>query len=259
MVVHGFGFPQDSRLEFVFANEAIEASVNSVAADGRSLQVTIPDLQGHVGQLATIELIVPFLNDLSLRLDDFFEVLDGGPAPTLSLLEVVPSVGTICGGYEVTIKGEEFRPSLQVFFADEAAIGLVVDDARTVRVIVPAVPEGTTAVAVRVVDGAIMDTLDGAFTFEHPAPPFRRGDVSEDGNISTLDIVLLSDILAGSMVALPANLDSADANDDSIIDGGDVTKLTNALFGDRLPLPEPFIVPGLDPTPDSLTSCPGTF
>ncbi len=65
--------------------------------------------------------------------------------------------------------------------------------------------------------------------------------------------------LAGSMVALPANLDSADTNDDSIIDGGDVTKLTNALFGDRIPVPEPFIEPGLDPTPDSLTSCPGTF
>ena len=42
-------------------------------------------------------------------------------------------------------------------------------------------------------------------------------------------------------------------------DGGDVTRLTNALFGDRIPLPEPFIEPGLDPTPDSLTSCPGTF
>ena len=124
---------------------------------------------------------------------------------------------------------------------------------------VPPVPEGTAAVRVSVVDGEIMDALDGAFTYEHPAPPFRRGDVNGDGQISVLDIVRLSDILVGTPVALPANLDSADANDDSAINGGDVTKLTDALFGDRLPLPEPFLEPGLDPTPDSLTSCPGTF
>ncbi len=250
----GAGFAPLSAVTFVFPNgDRLAATVDRVDADGRRLLVRTPNMTGHEGEIADIELMVPSVT--TLRLPSSFTV-SGGGGDELAIVSVTPSNGTICGGDEVIVAGRAFLASLEVLFGDVPAPSVVVLDAQTARVVTPEVPEGTETVGVSVrTDGISSVRLDGGFTFEHPAPAFVRGDVNGDEQISIADTVFLSELVAGSSVDFPENLDAADVNDDGVIDGGDVTALMEHLFGGRTTLPLPWPDLGLDPTPDFLTSC----
>jgi len=84
-------------------------------------------------------------------------------------------------------------------------------------------------------------------------PPFLRGDVNQDGSID------ISDPISGLVYLFPGTFgggaldcdDSFDANDDGQIDLADVYSLLNYMFMGQ-PMPQPFPLCGIDPTPDSL-------
>ena len=148
--------------------------------------------------------------------------------------------------------------SLAVRFGGVPASSVEVLDGRTARAVTPAVPEGTGAVTVEAANstggGA---SLPDAFLFEHPAPPFLRGDVTGDGSRTITDVVTIGELVLGSpSVEPPENLDAADVNDDGSVNAGDVTRLMSYLFASGSPPPPPVVAPGLDPTPDAITSCP---
>jgi hypothetical protein len=256
MVVQGAGLPPTSTVDFVVAQVAspFAAQVTSVSADGTRLFLVTPDMRGQERKKADVTVKVPGFDPLVLPVK--FDILPESSGPSLQLTSVSPSTGTICGGLEVTLKGEGFLPGLKVFFGSLEAAEVTVQGGQTALVIVPEAPEGTGAVSIKLrnTDDASVDK-PGAFTYKHPAPQFKRGDVDESGAVEFADALLLSRIALGDAAKLPANLDAADANDDGSLDGGDVTTVLNHLFGGLNSLPPPFTTAGFDPTPDSITSC----
>ncbi|MGB7062151.1 MAG: cohesin domain-containing protein [Candidatus Zixiibacteriota bacterium] len=79
---------------------------------------------------------------------------------------------------------------------------------------------------------------------------FIRGDADGDCLVSWSDAVFLTCYLyLGGPV--PACWDAADANDDGIVNTGDVVTVLNHIMTGN-PLPPPFPAPGNDPTPDGL-------
>ena len=182
---------------------------------------------------------------------------DPGPDPeSLQIDSVAPSSDTtICGGTAVRITGQGFRSGLEVFFDATPALQVTIIDSQTVDVLTPAVVEGTTAVTLSIAVDEQSAVAPSDFTFVHPEPAFVRGDFDGAGVVLAGDAVALSNLVAGACGAVPSNFDAGDANDDGVVDGGDVTAILDHLFGGTGPLPAPFLLAGLDPTPDSLTSC----
>jgi len=86
---------------------------------------------------------------------------------------------------------------------------------------------------------------------------FVRGDVNQDGRFSVADALFIQRYLFVWDIT-PACKKAADGNDSGSVDIGDYITLFGALNGlwesrwDDV-LPEPYPLPGLDPTPDSLT------
>ncbi|MBI4602776.1 MAG: IPT/TIG domain-containing protein [Planctomycetes bacterium] len=255
MVIQGSGLAPSSTVEFIVPGAApFAAQVSRVDSDGRRLLVLTPDLRGHEGKRATIKVTVPGV--AALTLPDAYEVLRDSGGPVLKITSVTPPQGTICGGLEVTIAGEGFLANLAVRFGSFQAQSVVVDGGTKARARTPSVPEGTAAVTVSVANGdGPAASLPGAFTYRHPAPAFVRGDVDESLKVDISDVTLLSALVLGKSAQFPSNLDAADANDDGVLDGGDVTAILAHLFGGVQALPDPFKSPGLDPTPDRITSC----
>lgn len=258
LVIQGAGFPPTISVRFVVpgAPAPFAAEVASVAADGSRISVVTPDLRGHEGKLATVEVLVPGLDPIPVP--GSYEILPDGVGPQLSISGISPAVGTICGGLEVTIEGAGFLMDLTVTFGAYPAARVEVVDGRTAIATTPSVPEGTGSVTVVIQNGSgpSASRVDG-FVFEHPAPPFIRGDVNGDGSVSVSDAVELAAIVVGQPDArLPENLDAADVNDDGFLNGGDVTSLTSFLFAGGSSPPPPTGIAGFDPTPDALTSCP---
>ncbi len=90
---------------------------------------------------------------------------------------------------------------------------------------------------------------------EQPPPGlFRRGDVSDEGQLDIADAVriLLSLFAGGVEINCP---DAADVDDDGMILVTDAVRLLRYLFGGIEPPPSPGIECGADPTEDELGSC----
>jgi hypothetical protein len=262
MAIQGFGLAPPPLTTVAFkvpgVSQAFPAQVQSATPDGLRLLVLTPDLRGHESKTAAVEVTVKDVTTVSLS--GGFRILPDGGGSELELASVSPVRGTICGGLTVTLSGDGFLPDLRVLFGSTPAASVELVDGRTARAVTPPVAEGTAAVSVSVSNGdGPPVTRSGAFTFEHPAPPFLRGDVNGDGALGIADVVVLSDLVVGRSAIPPANLDAADANDDGSLDGGDVVALMEALFvAGAGPLPPPRLPggPALDPTPDGITSCP---
>ena len=261
MVIQGTGFaplPSTSvSFEVPGVAQPFPAEVSSVEPDGTRILIITPDLRGQEGKTATVQVSVAEVGRMAVPTG--YEIRTGGGGENLEITGVSPSRGTICGGLEVTISGRGFLPGLFVSFGSQAASSVELVDARTARVRTPSMPEGTETVSVIIANttGGPVSREDG-FTFEHPAPPFLRGDLSNDGSVSITDVVILADLVLGRDRIFPPNIDAADANDDGSVNTGDITVIMNALFGGAVPLPPPYppAPASLDPTPDSLTSCP---
>jgi hypothetical protein len=86
--------------------------------------------------------------------------------------------------------------------------------------------------------------------------PFVRGDANWDGTVSLMDVVYTRRYLFfdGESPWCP---DAADATDDGVIDIEDVLHTLSVIYfgwrnGPAMIFPEPYPVPGTDPTPDDL-------
>ena len=95
---------------------------------------------------------------------------------------------------------------------------------------------------------------------EKPGPPpelFRRGDVSDEGQLDIADAVriLLSLFVGGVEINC---LDAADVDDDGMVLVTDAVRLLRYLFGGIEPPPSPGIECGEDPTEDELGGCEAT-
>ncbi|HVR74805.1 MAG TPA: IPT/TIG domain-containing protein, partial [Planctomycetota bacterium] len=256
MVLRGAGLAPTSTVLFRVPGVAapFSAVVSSVSDDGTELRLLTPDLRGHESKKAAVEVTVPGV--AMVPLPGTYEVRTDGSEPLLKLTSISPSTGFICGGEEVTIRGEGFLPSLSVRFGSVQALDVDVLDGTTARVTTPSMVEGTGTVAVSISNDAGPGVRrESGFTFMHPAPAFLRGDVDGDAKVTISDVVVLSDLILGKASTFPDNIDAADVNDDGVVNGGDVTVLMAFLFGGVSQLPEPFLVAGFDPTPDGLTSC----
>ena len=259
MVLRGAGFAPRGVTEVRFdapgLDNPVDAQVTEISGDGREIRLLTPNLVGFEDSIATIIVEVPGV--ATVELEAAYEILpDSGGGDELRVDRLEPESGTICGGSIVRLEGDNFLPGLQVFFGDLAASGVSVESRTAATATAPVVPEGTGAVDVRVVnddDDAV--TLDDGFTYTHPAPPFIRGDVNEDGEVAITDAVILSDLIFGISISHPANDDAGDANDDGFVDAGDVNTILGVLFEEFDRLNDPWDEPGLDPTPDGLTSC----
>ena len=263
VVLRGAGFAPDTtaalRVEGVA--QPFTAQVVEVSIDGTRLVLQTPDLRGQEGKKASLDVLVPRLPAVTYGVQ--LEIRAGSPGTTLKLTSVSPNRATICGGDTVTLAGEGFKSGLEVRFGDVVAAQVTFEGEQSVVVVTPAVPEavvkaGPAAIAVKVTNpGGSSVTQDAFFTFEPAGPKFLRGDVNQSGKLEIADATLLSDLLAGKASSFPANLDAADANDDGLINGGDVTAILSNLFAGQGDLPSPFggTAPGFDPTGDTITSC----
>jgi len=91
---------------------------------------------------------------------------------------------------------------------------------------------------------------------------FLRGDANMDGRVSTADALFLRRYLFTGAPP-PACGDAADANDDGVLNIADVIAILSGIYMDTI-FPEPYPVPGLDMTADTLfclddSVTPGTF
>ena len=256
LTLQGLGLSADTTAALKVAGVAnpLSATVTQVTPDGARLFLVTPDLRGHEGKKVTVQVTVPGVATVSLATQLTITTTGGGG--NLRIDSVTPDHGVICGGETITLAGDGFLANLQVTFGSTPAQQVEVLDGKTLRVVTPSVPEGTKQVAVTVANPTGNPVQrDNAFTFEHPAPTFLRGDVNDTDVVDLADAALLSDLILGKATSFPPNLDAMDANDDGKVNGGDVTTILEHLFGGRVELPAPFLAKGLDPTPDGITSC----
>ena len=81
--------------------------------------------------------------------------------------------------------------------------------------------------------------------------PFRRGDVNADGELSISDALALRRWLFLCEAGPPCR-DTADVNDDGVVNLVDTIYILGSLFLDGAPPSEPAFEPGIDPTADGL-------
>jgi hypothetical protein len=93
-------------------------------------------------------------------------------------------------------------------------------------------------------------TLDGVTPGEPADVRFLRGDGNGDGRVDTADATA---ILLALFVGNDTDCrDALDANDSGDVDLSDPLAVLRYLYLDGVPLPEPFAMPGVDPTEDGL-------
>ena len=161
----------------------------------------------------------------------------------------------ICGGEKVLVQGKGFTANLQVRFGDAVAVSVRLISTTEVEVVTPTVPETTSAVTLRVSrDGVNFIEREGLFTFRDDRPLFVRGDADGDGELKITDAIAIADYITGTRKSFP-HIDAADANDDGLINTGDMVALTGFLFQGSGKMPAPYPQAGRDPTADGLTGC----
>lgn len=93
-----------------------------------------------------------------------------------------------------------------------------------------------------------------AFVEGPESPPFRRGDVNDDGRVNLSDAVVILQNLFGGAVTLSCD-DAADTDDDGDILLTDAIRLLGYLFQNGEAPPPPGVACGEDPTADELREC----
>lgn len=258
MVIRGEGLAILSTVAFRVEGTAaaVAAEVAGVEADGTRIFVLTPSLRGSEGKRASVELAVPGFE--TLVVPGSVEIRADGTGPALRIDSLSPAEGTICGGDVVVIAGEGFLPGIVVRFGSLESPSVELESGSVLRATTPRVPEGTSRVDVTVTNlsGASASKL-GGFSFLPAGAAFIRGDVTSDGKVNVEDAVALSALVLGKAgSSAPPNLDSADANDDGVLNGGDAIYLMNHLFAGGAAPPPPYPDAGWDPTPDPIVSCP---
>ncbi len=128
------------------------------------------------------------------------------PLPLIS--SIMPAIGYVSGGQQVTIVGSNFSPDAKVLVGGVQAANVNVVSPTTITLTVPARAAGTVSVAVKNADGQTA-TLARGFVYR------AGGDANGDGRINALDLsaILSQDGRANS---------GADLNGDGIVGAADM-------------------------------------
>ena len=152
------------------------------------------------------------------------------------------------------IVGDYFdAPDLAVIVCAAAADAVLQPDGRTLVVTAPACgSDGFVPVEVCTRWGC--DEEPNGFEFTVLEVTFIRGNANGDATVDISDgIAILNWLFLGTFDT--TCLDALDANDSGDIDLSDASFTFNFLFMTGDPFPEPYPLPGADPTPDALTPC----
>ena len=103
----------------------------------------------------------------SVLADAFTYIAESELEPEPSVLSLTPTSGPTSGSTVVTITGENFQETPQVYFGATLAAEVTFTSATSLEVLTPALPMGTVDVTVLNPDGQI-DSLEQAFTFVPP-------------------------------------------------------------------------------------------
>ncbi len=237
MTITGSGF--GAELDVFLGDDQLDAAGITVVSE-TTVEVVMPEYDP--GQVA-----------VSVRNPggELVEAPDAFTFDPFAVSSLAPQELSLCGAEEVVIEGTSFMEGVGVSFGSYAAVQVTVSSETELRVTTPEVPEGTGIVQV-VLSFQGLETEGASVTFS--GPDFIRGDVNDDGRITTNDAYLIRDYVNG-LKTIEVPLDAADANDDGIIDMDDLNYLFNYLYRGGTPPPAPFPDPGTDPTPDEIPNC----
>jgi hypothetical protein len=172
---------------------------------------------------------------------------------SFSMSSASPSGSSPCGGAEILIQGTSLHDGVEIRFGPYVAQGIAMISEYELLAYTPSVPEGTGGVQLAAAfDGLVR--YGPTFTFG--GTEFVRGDTNGNGAVTRDDAELLLEFLHGLSI-LGAPIDTADVDDNGVINVTDAWYLMSHLAASGPPPPQPFPEAGEDPTPDGLVGCPG--
>jgi hypothetical protein len=243
----GLGVFAPADVQVFFADE--EAVVLETFQSGDILT-----LSPRADAAGTVELRA-IVKGKTVRRSNAFEYRDDEPQspPVLSITGFSPQSGSICGEL-ITVTGVGFTPETRFQMGGREVQGVEWVDGNHVRLRSPAVDESVRELRLTASGAGAAAAAPAPFLCQDVS--FVRGDVDGDGKVNVSDSVRLNQSIAGTW-APPAGrtLDSLDVNDDGAVNALDLQAINAFLFQGSRSMPAPFPGPGLDPTPDSLTSC----
>jgi hypothetical protein len=167
----------------------------------------------------------------------------GASAPRVS--SVTPQIAR--SGELVSLAGVNFQSTTEVLFGAAESPRVLFDGPGALRAEVPALTPGPYALSARNPDGRTSAALD--FTVREP-PFFVRGDATGDDGVDLSDAVrVLLHLYAGASLECP---DTADFDDNELLNLSDPIAILNYLFRDGAAPRPPFPDPGLDPSGTAL-------
>ena len=183
------------------------------------------------------------------KVDAAFSIVDLAPR----IDEVLDNSGF--AGSPFFVEGAHLdQPGLEVLVCERVAVTQVMSPTR-LRVMAPSCGSAGWAPVRVSTDYGSDETAQGFFYEMTPEGQFIRGDSNDDATVDLSDgVAIFSDLFIGVAAPAPCR-DALDANDDGSADISDGIYVLNFLFQGGPPIPEPWPLPGADPTPDSLPSC----
>jgi hypothetical protein len=180
-------------------------------------------------------------------------------AGTITIEDRTPVITSIAGnegpaGTVFQVEGDFFdEPGLAVTVCGVSAEATLQPDGRTLLVTAPACgAAGPVPVEVCTLRGC--DDDPEGFVVVGTEVPFVRANANGDAEVDISDgIAVLLWLFVGTFETTCQ--DSLDANDSGSIDLSDASYIFNYLFTDGAPIPPPFPLAGVDPTPDGLEPC----
>lgn len=149
-----------------FQDGALASFGGSACSD---VVVTVPDSLVCIvpaGTAGSVDVTIDNPDGQSSTLIDGFTYIEPAPA----ILGISPAVGSVSGGFTVTISGEHFQDGAIVTLAGAACTNIVVTAPNSISCTVPAGLAGTVDITVENPDGQSA-TLPGGFTYQAPLPP----------------------------------------------------------------------------------------
>lgn len=178
---------------------------------------------------------------------------------TITIEDRTPVIASLAdneglAGRVFTIVGDFFgEPGLSVEVCSTAASFVLEADGRTITVTAPDCGvEGPVEVKVCTIRGCDSDPM--GFTYLPKEIDFVRGDSNNDSDVDISDgVTILIYLFLGGITT--ECLDAFDSNDKAGVDLSDAVYVFNFLFTGGPDIPQPYPLPGADPTPQDPFKC----
>ncbi|MDI6601000.1 MAG: IPT/TIG domain-containing protein [Thermoanaerobacteraceae bacterium] len=170
-----------------------EAEIKYITEDGKLIRIYTPE--GDPAMIGIPQDVVVYNEgDSSAVLQDAFTYLGLESNPVITSIE--PNQGSTLGGDKVTIKGDDFREDIRVFFDDAEAVKVTRINYTTIEVITPPHAAGKTDVVVKNIDAYGEAVSRDGFEFIETVPASPTGFNAE--GVAGDTIRLTWDLLRGA-------------------------------------------------------------